>query len=210
MSEDPSESKKFDWEAARNKLLAARRSLTGDLSPQQVEEVLDRRAHLLSQTVQGNLFRESDLQLLSFLSCDEKFAVPAEFVRSAMSLEGYAPIPCTPDFVIGAFNVRGQVYPVVDIRRFLRLPVDEDHIYRTAMLVETGRLVVGMAVDTVYDVVSVLPGGLAPPASARLSIDERCVKGITHDLTLVLDLSYIMGDPRFVVNQGADFRQSAS
>jgi len=184
-------------------------TLTGEPSEHEIDEILQRRAQLLAQTPSGDLFRKGEVQILSFLACDETYAIPVDYVRSVMTLSSYTPIPCTPDFVPGAFNVRGQVYPVIDIRRFLALPVEQDHVYQRAILVEASALQVGLAVDEVCEVAGVLPEDLSPASGARLSVDERCVRGITPDLTVILDLSRIMEDPRFIVNEEAGFSRRA-
>ena len=200
----PEQRTRFDWETAKRKLSDAQKCLTGESSPEEVQAILAERARLLATTPRKDPFGEGELQLISFLSCHAKLAFPVEFVRAVMHLDGYTRIPCTPDSVLGAFNVRGQIYSLVDMTRFLGLPVDEHHVYRKAMLVEANAMTVGVAVDEVHNVTAVAPQELSPPDS-RLKVDTRFVCGITKDLSLVLDLSRIMADERFVVNEGADF-----
>ena len=209
MNSSTPQHRQFDWEQARTTLRRSIETLTGEPSETQIQEILERRARLLAQTPAEDLLREGEMQILSFLSCGETYAIPVEHVRSVMTLSSYTPIPCTPDFVLGAFNVRGQVYPVIDIRRFLSLPVSQDHVYERAILVEASGLHVGLAVDEVFEVAGVLPEDLSPASGARVSIDERCVRGITFELTVILDLSPIMEDPRFVVNEEAGFSMRA-
>jgi len=200
----PEQRNKFDWDTAKRQLSEAQRRLTGESSPEEVRAVLAERARLLATTSRKDPFSEGERQLITFLSCHERLAFSVEFVRSVIHLESYARVPCAPDFVVGAFNVRGQVYSLVDITRFLGLPVEENHAYRNAMLVEANAMTVGVAVDEVREVVAVLPQELAS-ADPRLNVDAEFVVGITKDLTLVLDLSRIMADERFVVNEGVRF-----
>lgn len=209
MNRETPRHRQFDWESAQRTLRRSIETLTGDPSEEQIQEILERRARLVAQTPAGDLFREGEMQILSFLSCGETYATPVEHVRSVMTLSNHTPIPCTPDFVLGAFNVRGQVYAVIDIRCFLSLPVEQDHVYERVILVEAAGLQVGLAVDEVYEVVGVLPEDLSGVSGARLNIDERCVRGITPDLTVILDLSRIMEDPHFVVNEEAGFSRRA-
>lgn len=209
MNRETPQHRQFDWDEARKRLRSSIETLTSEPSEEQIGEILERRARLVSQTPSSDLLREGEMQILSFLSCTETYAIPIEYVRSVMTLTNYTPIPCTPDFVLGAFNVRGQVYPVIDIRRFLSLPVEQDHLYQRAILAEASGLHVGLAVDEVYEVAGVLPEDLSPASGARVSIDERCVRGITPDLTVILDLSRIVEDPRFVVNEEAGFSRRA-
>ena len=41
-----------------------------------------------------------------------------DFVREVYPLKDYTPLPCTPPFVLGLVNVRGQIISVIDIKKF--------------------------------------------------------------------------------------------
>lgn len=46
----------------------------------------------------------------------------SEYVREIYPLKEFTPIPCTPPFVLGIINVRGQILSVIDIKKFFDLP----------------------------------------------------------------------------------------
>ncbi|MFH0962631.1 MAG: chemotaxis protein CheW [Planctomycetota bacterium] len=191
----------LDWAQIRSRLEQTLKELQGEPSKSQIDEILAHRARILAKTPDGELFREGDIHLLTFLTGAERYALAAEHVRSVTALGEYTPIPCTPPFVLGVFNVRGQVYSLVDIRLFLGLPVESRHVYRKAMLVEVPGMEVGFAVDEVFDVIGIRPEDLAWAGPSQYAIDGRYVRGLTRDLVLVLDLPAILRDPRFLVHE---------
>jgi len=189
----------FDWEGARAKMRQRLENLHADRPQQQVEEILQQRAQILAQEVEEDLFREGDIQILTFLSNGERYGVAAEYVQSVVPLEECTPVPCTPSFVMGVFNVRGQVHSLVDMREFLGLDVEPDHVYLNAMLAEAADIEFALAVDEVFDVMGVPPEDLGPAKDSRFAIDDRYIRGLTRDLIIVLDLPAIVRDPRFIV-----------
>jgi purine-binding chemotaxis protein CheW len=60
-------------------------------------------------------------QLVSFQVGGEEFAFPMEQVREILRVETPKEVPGAPDHLLGVSTVRGQILPIVDLRRLLRL-----------------------------------------------------------------------------------------
>ncbi len=60
-------------------------------------------------------------QLVSFQVAKEEFAFPMERVREILRVETPTKVPNAPDSVLGVLTVRGQLLPIVDLRRQLQL-----------------------------------------------------------------------------------------
>jgi chemotaxis signal transduction protein len=60
-------------------------------------------------------------QLVSFQVAKEEFAFPMERVREILRVQTPTKIPDVPDYVLGVLTVRGQLLPIIDLRRQLRL-----------------------------------------------------------------------------------------
>ena len=56
-------------------------------------------------------------QLITFILGEEKYGLDILTVRELISYpEGLTQIPGMPDFIVGMFNLRGLVIPVMDLR----------------------------------------------------------------------------------------------
>lgn len=69
------------------------------------------------------------LQVIGFVVGDEEFAVPILNVREIVKPIEYTRIPRTPAYVLGVFNLRGNILPLIDLRQKFGLtqqPFDED------------------------------------------------------------------------------------
>jgi purine-binding chemotaxis protein CheW len=60
-------------------------------------------------------------QYLTFIMDDEEYGVDILKVRGIQGWERVTPIPNTPDYVLGVINLRGDVVPIVDLRRRFNL-----------------------------------------------------------------------------------------
>ena len=63
---------------------------------------------------------------LLFLSDGLLFGVPAEEVEEIITNHTVTWLPLVPDYVRGIINLRGQIIPIVDIRRLLNHPGQDD------------------------------------------------------------------------------------
>jgi chemotaxis signal transduction protein len=59
-------------------------------------------------------------QLVSFQIGREEFAFPMEHVREILRVQSPKEVPGAPDHLLGVLTVRGQILPIVDLRRLLR------------------------------------------------------------------------------------------
>jgi purine-binding chemotaxis protein CheW len=59
-------------------------------------------------------------QMVTFRIANEEFAFPMERVREILRVETPKQVPDVPEYVLGVLTVRGQILPIVDLRRLLR------------------------------------------------------------------------------------------
>jgi purine-binding chemotaxis protein CheW len=71
------------------------------------------------QREQQNVSPVSDdevLQLVSFVVGEEEFAIPILTIQEIIKPIEHTRVPRTPPFVLGVFNLRGSVIPLIDLR----------------------------------------------------------------------------------------------
>ena len=59
---------------------------------------------------------EEVVQLVGFIVGEEEFAVPILSIQEIIKPIEWTSVPFTPDYVLGVFNLRGNVLPLVDLR----------------------------------------------------------------------------------------------
>ena len=64
--------------------------------------------------------RDDIQQMVTFRIAKEEFAFPMERVREILRVETPKQVPDVPEYVLGVLTVRGQILPIVDLRRLLQ------------------------------------------------------------------------------------------
>ncbi|MDH5465334.1 MAG: chemotaxis protein CheW, partial [Thiovulaceae bacterium] len=59
---------------------------------------------------------EEVLQLVGFIVGEEEFTVPILSIQEIIKPIEFTRVPHTPDYVLGVFNLRGTVIPLIDLR----------------------------------------------------------------------------------------------
>jgi purine-binding chemotaxis protein CheW len=97
----------------------------------------------------------SFLQTLVVFSLEGgRYALSLPAVQEAARAVEYTPLPKAPAIVLGVINVRGQIIPVLNIRRRFGLPEREIALSDHFLLARTSRRPVALAVDNVTGVLT--------------------------------------------------------
>lgn len=127
--------------------------------------------------------RASDvlLHLVTFDLLGEEFGVPILDVREIIQMLDITPVPNAPAFVEGVINLRGQIIPIVDLRKRFNLDAAETTEKNRIVVVEVNYNTLGLIVDGDSEVLRI-PSDLVKPAPALIAggIGSEYIKGIAH------------------------------
>ena len=74
-----------------------------------------------SEAVDKSKGADAEVQkMVTFRIAKEEFAFPMEHVREILRVQTPNQVPDVPDYVLGVLTVRGQILPVIDLRRLLQ------------------------------------------------------------------------------------------
>ncbi|ABF62219.1 CheW protein (plasmid) [Ruegeria sp. TM1040] len=90
----------------------------------------------------------------SFLIKDMEFALPVSVIQEVVNEpEDVSPVPLSPSYMIGLFNLRGMIVPMVDLRQIFGLPAAESRGGRKIVIIEDGEKHLGLVFDRTGEVV---------------------------------------------------------
>ena len=114
----------IDWETVHRRLEALKRVVDQEWVPglDETKSILRARAEVLARPLVDDRAADEQIELVEFSLASETYAVESSFVREVYSLNDLTPLPCTPAFVLGIVNVRGEIVSVIDIKKFFDLP----------------------------------------------------------------------------------------
>ncbi len=130
-----------------------------------------------------------------FQVAETNYAVRSTQVQQMEMIENITRVPNAPSFVEGVVFLRGQVVPVINLRRrfgFDKAPYD----IRSRLIVTnmSGR-VVGLAVDSAREFVAIDAEQILPPPDQFIGTDGDYLEGVVSQaerLVLVLDLRKVL------------------
>ncbi len=144
----------------------------------------------VSDTSQSQL-----LQLVSFHIEEEEFAVDILNIQGINRMMNITRVPNTPAFVEGIINLRGQVIPVVNLRKRLGFPPKEPDKATRIIVVEIGKRVIGFIVDSVNEVLRISSSITEPPPPMVAGIDSEYITAVgklDDRLLILLDLEKVL------------------
>ncbi|MEK8023927.1 MAG: chemotaxis protein CheW [Candidatus Hydrogenedentota bacterium] len=132
---------------------------------------------------------------LTFALGGEEYGLEIMKVLEIVGLLPITPVPGTPLFIRGLINLRGNVIPVVDLRRKFGMPAAEDHPHHCIIVVEAGRAQMGLLVDRVSEVLYLKESSIGEAPSWGSSVETRFVSGIgkvENGIRILLDIENVL------------------
>lgn len=163
----------------------------------------------MNELVTGTLDGTSNDQMnqfVSFVLAGEEYGVPILSVQEIIRYETLTRVPQSPEFVDGVLNLRGQVIPVVNLRRKFGLNEQEVDRATRIIVVEVKDRIVGIVVDEVSEVLIVNQEDVAPPPPMGAQVQSEYISGmgkINETLIILLDIDKILSSEESVALEEA-------
>jgi len=165
-------------------------------------EILKERARLLAR-LPAERAGTDVIDVITFTLARETYAVELKYVREVYPLRDLTPIPCTPSFMLGIINVRGEMCAVIELKRLFDLPESGLTNATRAVILQDGALELGIIADVVLGGRSVKVQDIAMPPATLSGIKSQFVRGVTPERLVILDAESILHHPQMVVNKQA-------
>ena len=140
---------------------------------------------------------EGMLQLVGFDIGSEQFGVDILMVQEIIRSAKVTAVPNSPEFVEGVINLRGNIIPVVDLRKRLYLYDEASESKRSWILIlNIGERVVGFIVDQVTHVIKLPETSVQPPPDIVVSgLESQYIQGVCEmegNLLVILNFSRVL------------------
>ncbi|HEY3999591.1 MAG TPA: chemotaxis protein CheW [Candidatus Xenobia bacterium] len=190
---------KVDWQKVHAQLQATGDAILrgGSPSPEQRRSILRERAQELSQVEAQPPAGLHYMQVVGFRLGTRSFAVDASIVAEVYSYREIVPVPCTPAYILGLINARGQILSVADLKIFLGLTPTEPTRESKIMVWHSPYVEFGVLVDALYDVKEIVLESMGQQDKGDF------VLGMTPDGVSVVDARRLMADRRLVIGEAS-------
>ncbi len=134
-------------------------------------------------------------QLVTFVLANEKYGIDIMQTQEIIKMERMTPIPNSLEFVEGVINLRGNVIPIIDLKKRFNLIGGEEKS-KGIIVVRLDDMVMGVLIDGVSKVISIPSSQILPPPPVVAGIGREYISGVGKDadnnLLIILDINKLL------------------
>jgi purine-binding chemotaxis protein CheW len=167
----------------------------------EIRTILKNRAIVMAQEHEQIRETSMKIEIIEFTLAGECYCIESAFVREVYPLKDFTPLPGVPSFILGIVNVRGQILPVVDLKKFFNLPEKGLGELNKVIILRDDRLEYGILADAVNGTKIIYREEVLPVPPTVTGIGEEYLKGVTKENLIVLNVEKLLSDKSIVVNE---------
>ena len=136
-------------------------------------------------------------RVIAFMLNDEMIGINIKNVTKITKKLDISPVPKTPEHIVGVMNLRGNIVPVVNLKKLLNLPNSDELNQEYIIIIDTEIGNIGLLIDQVVGAITIEDKEVLPAPINSIGIDSKYVIGViiakedpeTHrkDLLILLD-----------------------
>lgn len=174
------------------------------------EEILKKRARELARPLEEAEEHRLDLErFVIFKRGREFYGLRATLIQGVYPLldKRYSRIPGVADFIFGIANIRGKLYSLIDIARFLEQPSTStpDKVYVIIVQVKSPpsdmTKEVGIIADNLPRLEAVDMSTVTEPEGIEIPVTRDCIIGLTRNMEVMVDVERFLSIPELIIEQ---------
>ncbi|MDK2790554.1 MAG: purine-binding chemotaxis protein CheW [Methanothermococcus sp.] len=136
-------------------------------------------------------------KVVVFKLSSNEYGLRVDEVREVLKVQDITSLPNTPDYIIGVTNIRGEITPIIDLRKKLNIyDTEEDNENeKLVMVIEIDNVPVGILVDAVSDVMQISKEQIEDMGEMRKNISGEYIEGIAkinNRLIIILNIKNLV------------------
>ena len=153
-----------------------------------------------------------DFKMVTFSLADKDYAIDIMYVKEIAKAGRFTYVPNTLPFVLGVYNLRGEIIPILDLRLFFNVEVtdQQDKKLQNLLILTLDDQTFGLVVDKIDKVVGVQKSTIQPPHPLFADINIKYISGVVENnnrLYVLLDILRIFGSKDSNENKEAAVEQ---
>ncbi len=142
----------------------------------------------------------NEIQLVSFKLEDEEFGIPINEVQEIIRKKPLTHIPGAMAFVEGVIDLRGNILPIIDLRKKLNLQPKEPDDLTRIIIISIDGIETGLIVDSVAEVIRIHKDNVKK-APSLLGKETKYITGIIRidsRLIVLLEVKNIISEEEII------------
>lgn len=132
---------------------------------------------------------------VTFRLDNELYGINVLQVQEVLRYTEIVPVPGAPDFVLGIINLRGNVVTVIDTRKCFALSGHEPDEATRIVIIESGKQVAGLLVDSVAEVVNIQNSQVETAPEVGTTESAKYIQGIANhnkEILILVDVNKLL------------------
>ena len=138
---------------------------------------------------------ETGHETLVFALGQEEYGIDILKVQEIRGYDAVTTIANSPSFLKGVINLRGTIVPIVDLRIKFKLGRAEYDQFTVVIILNVAKRVVGVVVDAVSDVMTLLPGQIKDAPEFGSALRTEYIEGlgtVESRMIILVDIEKLM------------------
>ena len=134
-------------------------------------------------------------EFLTFTLGSEEYGMDILKVQEIRGYDAVTTLANTPAFIKGVINLRGSIIPIVDLRIRFNLGTIEYNQLTVVVILNLGMRMVGVVVDSVSDVLSLMSEQIRQTPNLTAGLDSRYITGlgtVGERMLILVDIEKLM------------------
>lgn len=135
-------------------------------------------------------------QYVVFKLSNEYYAINISKVKTIEKTTEFTRVPNTEKYIKGVINLRGEVIPVINLRKRFMLDDNKDIKERRVIITNSDESDIGLLVDSSSEVITLHNDEIDNPPKLENQLSDDFIKGIgkkNNRLIMLIDLDKILG-----------------
>ena len=137
-----------------------------------------------------------DFKMITFSLAEKDYAIDIMKVKEIAKANNFTYVPNTAPFVLGVYNLRGDIIPIIDLRIFFNIPIKQraKDTIESMVIINVDDQIFGIVVDRIDKVVGVSKTAIQPPHPIFGDINIKYIYGVVENagqLYILLDVDRI-------------------
>jgi len=125
----------------------------------------------------GDVQLDDVAQLVGFVIGDEEYAIPILSIQEIIKPFAWTRVPQVPKYVLGVFNLRGAVIPLIDLRAKFGLQTKKQSDETRFIVMRHGDDVAGFVIDRLTMAIRIKKSDIGP-APDTVNGDDTIIDGV--------------------------------
>jgi purine-binding chemotaxis protein CheW len=137
-----------------------------------------------------------EIQLACFTLGDKLFAVDIMRIKEIILPQKLSNLPRDSDLLDGVITLRGNVIPVMNMRKRFLMPVGGDDKPGKLLIVSLAKQLLALLVDDVMEVITVPAAEIKPPLQLVTGVGMEFILGVclsNERVFMILDIDSLVG-----------------